>query len=255
MFAWFRSHASSALVVLLLAVAPGAATAQACNFEVDSFTALPDRVVLGVLRCLVRELDNVRRENAALRRDIEELKALMTQLPANYSNVDGVVTEEVGRAIGRASFVLTARTTGGASVMPLEQRVLDEVCGKSGGCSVTLAFRKISLFDAETKDSVLTGPCTFTYAPGDGKWSLGAGCNDGPRSGKDGDQSAGDDGTTDAVLVRSGGACLFAESDPVRAVGTDTGFHRDHSIGLYLVAMPSLQPDGIRRFECELVLN
>lgn len=255
MFVWLKDHAAGALIALLMAAAPGSAVAQACDFQVDAITPLPDRVVLRVLRCLVRELDTVRRENAALRRDISELRALMAQLPADYANSDGVVTEEPGRAIGRASFVLSARMTGGASVMPVEQRVLEEVCGRSGGCSVTLAFRQISLLDAETKNNVLTGPCQFTYAPGSGKWSLGAGCGDPPRSGKDGDQSAGDDETTDPVLVRSGGTCLFAESDPVRAVGTDRGFHRDHSLGLYLVAIPSLQPDGIRRFQCELVLN
>lgn len=242
------------VLVMFAALAPGPVTAQNCQFRVET-SVMPEAQRVRILRCLVNELARVRRENAELKRRMSEIEALLVELPAEYANVDGVVSHAEGRAIGRASFLLSARSTGGASALPLDQRVLAEVCGKSGGCAVSVVFRQISLFNAEEKDRVLTGPCQFTYAPATGEWTLGAGCGVAPRSGKDGDQTVSGEDTVEPVLVRSGGACLFAESEPSRSVGREDGFQRDHSPGLFLVAMPARQPEGIRRFECELVLN
>ena len=151
--------------------------------------------------------------------------------------------------------VLSARTTGGANALPIDQSVLEEMCSRTGGCAVSIAFRQLGLFDGGAKGSVLTGPCQFTYAADSGAWSIGAGCGGGPLSGVDGDQSATAAAATDPVIVSSSGACLLSESEPGRGVGQNGGFARDHRKGLFLIAMPSGQPDGIRRFQCELVLG
>ncbi len=252
----FKRAIVSAVVFVCAAMLPTDASARvACDFEVEGAVYLPDAAVVRTLRCLVVELARLKRENAALKRRLAEVEGLLTELPAAYSNVDGVVTEELGRAIGTATFVLSARSTGGANALPIEQRVLDEVCGVSGGCAVSVVFRQIGLFNDEPKDSVLTGPCQFTYAPDDGDWTLGSGCGSGPISGTDGDRLSGEAAAADPVIVSSGGACIFSESAPSRSVGTENGFQRDTAPGLFLVAMPSRQPDGIRRFQCELVLN
>ncbi len=241
-------------LIFFAALAPGSVMAQNCQFQVET-SVMPEAQRVRILRCLVNELARVRRENAELKRRMSVIEALLVELPAEYANVDGVITEEEGRAIGRASFLLSARSTGGASALPVDQRVIAEVCGKSGGCAVSVTFRQIGLFNAEEKDRVLTGPCQFSYAPGTGEWTLGAGCGAASRSGRDGDQSVGGENEVDPVLVTSGGACLFSESEPLRSIGVEDGFQRDQSPGLFLVAMPSRQPDGIRRFQCELVLN
>ena len=243
------------LVASFTILVPGEASARvACDFEVEGAASLPDAVIVRTLRCLVIELNRVRRENTDLRTRLEEVEGLLTELPAEFSNINGEVTEDPERAIGTATFLLSARSTGGANALPIDERALFEVCGASGGCAVSLAFRQIGLFNDEPKDSILTGPCQLTYAPDTREWNLGAGCGTGPISGKDGDRlsSAAD---ADPVIVASGGACILSESEPSRSVGTQDGFQRDTAPGLFLVAMPSRQPDGIRRFECELVLN
>jgi hypothetical protein len=241
--------------LLCCSLAPRTANATNCNFRMQGLVGLDEATVLRTLRCLVTELDKLQRENAALKKRLAEVEGVIKELPAPYSNVEGKVTEEPGRAIGKASFTISARSSGGASALPIEQRVLEEVCGKSGGCSVSVAFRQISLFDAEPKDILLTGPCQFTYAADTGAWSIGSVCSEAPASGEDGDQSVTGDDDVDPVLLQAAGGCLLSESEPRRAVGQEAGFARDHSKGLFLVAMPSRQVGGIRRFQCELVLN
>ena len=243
------------LIVSLGHPSPGVAQERlACDFKVEGVAALPDAVVLRTLRCLVVELNRVRRENAELRQRLGDVDGLLTELPAAFVNDNGQVTEEVGRAIGTATFRLSARSTGGPNTLPVDQRVLEEVCGASGGCAVSVAFRQIGLFNDEPKDSILTGPCQFSYAIESKEWTLGEGCGTGPLSGKDGDRLTGSV-SADPVIAASGEACIFSESEPSRSVGTEDGFQRDTAPGLFLVAMPARQPNGIRRFECELVLN
>lgn len=226
----------------------------ACAFEIDIPGQLPESRIVYTLECLVIELHTLRQENAALKQRLEEAEALLTELPGEFSNIDGVVTEDPERAIGTARFLLNARASGGPNALPIDERALFEVCGASGGCAVSVAFRQIGLFNDEPKDSVLSGPCQFTYAPDTREWNLGAGCGAGPISGTDGDRLSGN-AEADPVIAASSGACIFSESEPSRTVGTEDGFRRDTAPGLFLVAMPSRQPAGIRRFECELVLN
>lgn len=244
-------------LTLLLALfgAPSLASASNCDFRVKSITGLEDATTLGVLRCLVTQLDRLQRENAALKRRVAEIEGLLGQLPAAYSNIDGVITQEQGRKIGKASFVLSARSTGGANALPVDQAVLEEVCGAKGGCAVSVAFRQIGLFNDTPKDSVLTGPCQFAYDPKDRDWTLSEGCGTPQRSGVDGDRFADRGEIKDPVIASSGGACLFSESEPDRAIGGASDFQQDESPGLFLVAMPARQTNGIRRFQCELVLN
>ncbi len=242
-------------VLGVVAAWPRPVFADNCNFRVEGIRALPDAVVLRTLRCLVIELDRVQRENAALKRRLGEIESLLNELPAAFSNVDGVITEVPGRAIGTATFVLNARATGGANALPVTQRVLDEVCGTKGGCALSLVFRQIGLFNDAPKASVLTGPCQFTYMPKDRSWTLSEGCGTPGRSGVDGDRFASDAAERDSVILSSGGACLFSESEPGRGIGEADQFQPDQGPGFFLVAMPVRQPDGIRRFQCELVLN
>lgn len=243
------------LLCLISMVASAPTYAASCSFETRGAAALDDFDVLRTLRCLVNAVDRLESENAALKRRLEEVESVMTELPAEYSNIDGEVTREDGRAVGTARFLLSARSTGGANALPIDQAVLEEVCSASGGCSVSLEFRELSLFDSETKGSLLVGPCRFTYTAGKGDWSLGEGCGNSASSGKDGDQFATTDPDVASIIFSSSGGCLFAESEPSRGGAQGDTFIRDHRLGLFLVAMPSLQPNGIRRFQCELVLN
>ena len=191
-----------------------------------------------------------------LKKTVAEFESIVKRMPADYSNLDGEVTEEIDRVIGRATFLLTSNGGNSASAMTIDQRALEQVCGKAGGCDITMLFRQLSLFDSEPKDSSLSGPCGFTYQPDSGEWSLGIGCEgDGAKSGVDGDQSVGLQGEGGDLIVESGGACILAESDLGRAMGQSESLARDHGQGLFLIAMPSRQPEGIRRFQCELVLG
>ena len=250
-----RGVAAILFACCLTCFSPQALSAATCDFRTRGLAVLDDFDIARTLRCLVIELDKLKRENAALRRRLDQMDDILVEVPADYSNVDGIVSREEGRAIGRASFVLSARSTGGPNALPVDQTVLEEVCGRNGGCSVLLGFRRTSLFDTEPRYAHLTGPCQFSYSAGRGAWSLGAGCGDAPKSGTDGDETASSAGRSDPVIVEAAGACLFSESAPAQSVGQGDSFTRDHRIGLFLVAMPARQTDGIRRFQCELVLN
>jgi hypothetical protein len=239
-------------VSLALLAAPRAAGAQ-CAIGLN-LGGIRDTEVIETLRCMNSEIARLKRDQARLEQRLKELERLETRFPEDYANVDGKVTEEPGRAIGRASFVLTARSTGSASVLPVEQRVLEEVCGKSGGCSLSVIFRQFSLFDGEAKETVLTGPCQFIYARSSGAWAIGEGCAVDGTSGTDGDQLAVTGESSGSVITASGGACLFAESEMARARSEDT-IARDGSRGLFLLSVPSRQPDGIRRYTCELAMK
>ncbi len=119
----------------------------ACAFEIDIPGQLPEARIVYTLECLVVELHRVRQENARLKQRLEAAEALLTELPGEFSNIDGVITEDPDRAIGTAKFGLSARSTGGASALPIDERALFEICGASGGCAVSIAFRQIGLFN------------------------------------------------------------------------------------------------------------
>ncbi|MEO0918108.1 MAG: hypothetical protein AAFY31_14150 [Pseudomonadota bacterium] len=246
----------AALVSIFWIGAPGHSHAATCKFDIHSTVGLPDTVVLRTLRCLVSELDRVKRENAKLKRRLQDIEGQVQAVPAPFSNIDGTVTEDPERAVGTATFIVSARSTGGASSLPIDQRALADLCGVKGGCSLSITFRQLSLFDETAKDTVLTGPCQFTYTPDDGAWSLGSTCGEaGPRNGIDGDRFATDDMAAETVILSSGEACLLSESAPSRSVGEGGAFQSDFSRGLFLVSMPARRSDGLRRFTCELVLK
>ena len=132
---------------------------------------------------------------------------------------------------------------------------MEELCDKSGGCQLSLAFREFSLFGNEPKNPKISGPCLFQYTAESGEWVRGEGCGeDGATHGIDGDQRAVLDAQASEIAEASG-ACLLAESAAIRDIGAEVGFERDHAKGLFLVSVPSRQPDGVRRYECELVLD
>lgn len=211
--------------------------------------------MLRTLRCLVNRLDRVQRENADLRKRLSEVEALLGELPSTFANIDGVITREEGRAIGRASFILSARSTGGANALPLDQDVLEELCARDGGCALSVGFRSISLFGNELRAAEISGPCQFAYDAESGDWTIGQGCEGGAATGTDGGSRAGADPVEGAVVATSREACLFTESAPARSVGSDGVFESDHARGMFLVAIPERQPNGISRFQCELLLQ
>ncbi|MEM9426547.1 MAG: hypothetical protein AAGA06_07575 [Pseudomonadota bacterium] len=208
------------------------------------------------LRCLTGEVNALRRENQALKRRVAALEEIAGEVPATFSNFDGQITRVEGRVIARASFVLSARSTGGPSALPLDQDVVETLCARDGGCSVTVGFRQMSLFGNDPKNADISGPCQFTYDAGSGDWSVGEGCEGGKASGRDGGTRTSAQAGPGDVIASSLSACVLAESAPARSVGSGGGgFENDHARGLFLVSRPSQQPDGITRFQCELLLN
>ncbi len=233
-----------------LALFPATGARADCKLEVTPPGDFSARQMLNFSRCINRELNRLRRENAKLEERIAELELIAAQMPAAYSNIDGVVEEEPGRAIGRASFVVSARVSGGSSSLPIDQRVLTEVCGESGGCQLSLVFRQFRLFEDAVKEAVISGPCQFIYSPDTGHWVTGEGCNPvGAARGVDGDQRTGAQDATGAIVAEAGGACLFAESAAARSISAAGDVGRDHSMGMFLLSVPQRQPAGIRRFQ------
>ncbi len=226
----------------------------ACSLELGPSGYIYERGLQDFVRCMNREMTALRRENARLRQRMDTLEAIAAEIPADYRNVDGKIEAVPGRAIGRASFTLNARLTGGAAALALDQHVLEALCGKSGGCLMTLGFRETGILGNTPGGAEVAGPCAFQYEVGTGAWVIGQGCGDIGKSGIDGDQRAALDAEGD-VVASVAGACVLAESGTKRAIGDESGFERDHARGLFLISLPSKQVDGIRRYQCTLLLD
>ena len=208
-------------------------------------------------RCLLAEIRDLKAEQARTRRIIAELERVLGGLPVDYLNEDGKVTVEPKRPIGSASFLLTSRTTGGANSLEIDQAVLEELCSRRGGCEIIILFKEISPLGSELMNSVSSGPCTFNYAAATGEWVLSDGCGArGSLTGIDGDEAAAASGFPNDAIADAANACLLSESDLGRFGATgERELVRDHTKGMFLIAMPSRQEQGIRRFQCDLLIR
>lgn len=247
-----RVNLRAVVTGLFLCLPPVAALAQ-CDFEVG-FHGIDDRAILQTFRCLNTEILRLKRDRARLERRLAEFERLTEEIPAEFINLDGEITEDPGRPIRRARFRLTPPSTGRAGALPIDQRVLEELCGASGGCLLSLTFREFGLRSDRAQSSVPTGPCQFSYSGGSGAWAIAEGCGaDDVRSGIDGERGA-LSGQQGAIIAEVGGACVLAESEMSRSSGNDT-LATDTSRGLFLLSIPSRRPGSVPRFDCALVLN
>ena len=207
------------------------------------------------IACLNDSINALIRENTRLKKRVKALENLVGALPAPWSNVDGVITADPDRPIGSATFLLSSRSTGGASALAIDQEVMEGLCNTGGGCTLVVSFKQLSLFNKTPKESVLSGPCQFTYAPKSGDWTVGAGCGAQAATGNDGDGGLGGEAANSVEIAVAGGACILADSGLAKAVGAEEGLAPDRSKGLFLIAMPSRQSGPSRRFQCEVALE
>ncbi len=243
-------------ICLIFLVAATAASARDCsvNFRGEGST---DRVrILGAaVNCLNSEVNALKRKQARLEKTLAEYERLLGELPAPYINDNGTITAEPGRRVGRANYILDARRTGGAAFVPLEQSVVEELCADRG-CQLSLAIRVLGSFSKEPLESMIIGPCKFTYNANTGDWLRGDGCSGEVLRGSDGDGTAGigDDGAD--IIVEAGPGCLLADAGVRKSVGTDPNIlERDHALGLFLIAAPERRDGGGKRFTCDLEIE
>ena len=206
--------------------------------------------------CLLAEIRDLKRKQAELERIVPEYKRLIAELPVPYVNDNGKVSVEEGRKIGSATFILTARQTGGASSLPVDQDVMEALCAGRHRCEISLILREIGLFSAEPTSSTISGPRLFDYDARTGDWIRGDGCVGGTLRGVDGESYAGATTGGADIITEAGEGCLLADADKHRTIGAAHDlFERDHGKGLFLVAMPERRTDGRARFRCDLVIE
>jgi len=230
------------------------AQARECRFHAGRSTEI---ALKNVVRCVLAEIRDLKAEQARTRRVIAEYERVLGELPVDYLNEDGKVTVEPNKPVGSANFLLTSRTTGGANSIEIDQAVLEELCSRRSGCEIMILFKQISLLSSEPLNSISSGPCFFNYASATGEWVLGEGCGTrGSLTGIDGDEAAASSGLPNDAIADAANACLLSESDLGRfGASGERAFVRDHTKGMFLIAMPSRQEQGIRRFQCDLLIQ
>ena len=244
--------------VLFLTLWGTAADAQVrtCRLEINSQYDSDSQVMQKFLRCLNSRISDLQNANKRLQRRIAALEGLVGELPAPWSNVNGVITQEPDRPIGSATFLLSSRSTGGANALAIDQDVMEGLCDQSGGCTLVVTYKQLSVFNKTPTDSEISGPCQFTYNKTSGDWVVGAGCGaDQAISGSDGDGGLARDESRSFEIATAGGACVLADSGLEKAVGDHGGLAPDRGKGLFLIAMPSRQSGVNRRFQCEMSLE
>ena len=246
------------IVFICLAVS---AQARECRFEIKSrnTSGIHSGIVLPptFYRCLLAEIRDLKAEQARIRRIIAEFERVLGKLPVDYLNEDGKVTVEPNRPIGSANFSLASRTTGGANSLEIDQAVLEELCSRRSGCELVILFKQIGLRSPEPVNWISSGPCIFNYTVKTGEWVLSEGCGArGSLAGVDGDEAAASSGTPNDAIADAANACLLSESDVGGFDATgERALVRDHTKGMFLIAMPSRQEQGIRRFQCDLLIR
>lgn len=244
------------IVLICTFMMPMAAQARECILPDSKSIAVNESPPRAFFKCLLAEIRDLKRQQAELARIIPDYRRLMAELPAPYLNDNGKVTVEKGRKIASATFILTARQTGGASSLPIDMDVMLSLCGGTKRCEISLILRKISVFNDRPLKSTISGPCQFDYDPQTGEWIRGEGCSGGVLRGVDGESSAGAQTGGADIITEAGEACLFADADKHRTVGVDRElFERDHSKGLFLIAAPERRTESKARFRCDLVIE
>jgi hypothetical protein len=199
--------------------------------------------------CVIAEINDLKRENIELRREIEEIRKSLTSFPGDFENKNGRVTRLGGERLTQASFSLSSRSREGASGLDIDQKALALIC--EIGCSITLSLTAQGLRETDTAPVVAVGPCAFRYNLQSGVWALSGACGE-PVSGIDGD-GAPNDNSGGEVIATAGGACILADSEPSRSVDPETGkLSGDRAKGLFLVAEPALWKGKENRFRCDL---
>lgn len=242
------------VLILLFAFFSAPASARECpSVPANRSGEVPREFYL----CLLAEIRDLQREQQRFRRTIAEFERALGEMPVDYRNEDGNVTVEPDRRIGKAILVLSARLTGGASSLEVDQAVLEELCSSRGGCEISIFFQAFGVRDTDLTEMVASGPCIFSYTSTTGAWARGEGCDpEGSLNGIDGDNAVAGAGQNSSVIATAGGACLLAESDARRQfVSPSNELQRDHSKGLFLLAIPSRQEQGTRRFRCNLEIR
>ena len=242
-----------ALTLLLLMLAAGPGQARQCQLPlITRDSQVPTRF----LSCLLDEIGDLKREQARLRRALDDLQGVAAELPGEFRNENGQTTQTPNRTLTEATLILSSRSISETTSLPLKQDVMETLCAETGGCMITLFLRPEGLRETDPASTVATGPCLFDYDATNGAWVRGGACgDDGALAGADGN---GRPGGTDGgeIIASAAGACILADSDPGLSVGPDTSLlGRDHARGLFLIAAPSLGSAGLGRFRCELKIE
>lgn len=251
----FLTSATLSLSWLLSTAVP--AEARDCTFDLNRLQIDASEIYKS-LRCLVTSVNRLERENARLKNRVAALENVARQIPVPWANIDGVITQTPDRPIASASFLLTSRSTGGANALAIDQQVLEELCDKIGGCTLTIALKAFGLFERKPENRVISGPCRFTYTADSidkNTWAVGDGCGTGAFAGIDGDGGLGDGEDNSAEIAVAGGACILADSGLENAAGNSGRLASDRNEGLFLLAIPEMQPTRTRRFQCEVSLQ
>lgn len=233
------------------------AVARDCSIDLNRFHMDVSEIYKG-LRCLVSSVNDLQRENARLKNRVATLEGVASQIPVPWSNIDGVITQAPDRPIARASFLLTSRSTGGANALPIDQAVVEELCDKIGGCTLTIGWKEKKLFERRPQNRAISGPCRFTYSADaieKSTWAVGTGCGTGAISGVDGDGELGEGEGNSVEIAVAGGACFLTDSRLENALENNGDLASDRNKGLFLVAIPDRQSERSRRFQCELSLE
>ncbi len=242
-------------LLICLFLMPMAAHARECVLPSAQPGLARDVAPRGFFRCILAEIRDLKKKQAELERIVPEYKRLLAELPVPYVNDNGKVSVEEGRKIGSATFILAARQTGGASSLPIDQDVMEALCAGRHRREISLILREIGLFSAEPTSSTVSGPCLFDYDAKTGDWIRGQGCVGGTLRGVDGESYAGAATGGADIITEAGEGCLLVDADKHRTIGAARdAFERDHSKGLFLIAMPD-RSEGKTRFRCDLVIE
>jgi hypothetical protein len=202
--------------------------------------------------CMILEVEDLKRENAKLRDEIDKIRKSLADFPGELQNTDGRVARRGGDRLAQASFSRVARARERATSLDIDQKAIVALC--VSGCLMSLSLVAEGLREADTAPIATLGPCGFTYNPKSGAWAMSEACGE-PVSGVDGDGVPGGSSGGE-VIVAVGGACIMADSEPSLSVGSEAGkLGHDRAKGLYLVADPALFQGVEDRFRCELKIT
>jgi hypothetical protein len=232
------------------------AQARECQLPSPSLSASDE--VFGsynALSCALDEIADLKAEQRRMRSQIDKLQQQIGELPGEFQNDNGKISQPNGSAIGSAIFRLDARQGVSSSSLPLDQSVLEALCGKKGGCLISIFLEAEGLRLTDTSDTIAVGPCAISYNATTGAWARGTGCGEtGAERGVDGNGAPGAGGG-DEIVTAAGGACVLSDADAARSVGGSEVFGPDASRGFFLVAAPTLREKSGGRFRCELKIE
>jgi hypothetical protein len=202
--------------------------------------------------CLLQEVADLKREQADLETEIENLQKSLKGFPGELSDDNGRVTRLGGGRLTQASFSLASGTRDSATELDIDQDALEELCAI--GCTFTLVLTAGQLRDAAPAPVFAAGPCAFRYNPKSGVWGRSGDCG-APVTGIDGNgKPTGNSGGE--VIAASGDACVLADSIPGRSVDSEPqALGRDRAKGLFLIADARLWKGTEDRFSCDLKIT